>query len=98
VRQDYYRTHVAIFQGPEGDPGGVKCPDPYFNGEGPARATCIACGGCMMGCRYGAKNTLDQNYLFLAEKYGARVFPETKVVDVRPLNAAADGAEGGPPA
>jgi cholesterol oxidase len=94
VGQDYYRTHVAIFQGPEGDPGGVACPDPYFNGEGPARVTCIGCGGCMMGCRYGAKNTLDQNYLFLAEKHGAQVFPETKVIDVRPLNAAADGSEG----
>jgi hypothetical protein len=39
----------------------------------------------MMGCRYGAKNTLDQNYLYLAEKRGAQVFAETKVVDVRPL-------------
>ena len=39
----------------------------------------------MMGCRYGAKNTLDQNYLYLAEKRGAQVFAETNVVDVRPL-------------
>lgn len=45
----------------------------------------------MMGCRYGAKNTLDLNYLYLAEKYGARVFPETKVVDVKPLAGAIDG-------
>ena len=39
----------------------------------------------MMGCRYGAKNTLDLGYLYLAEKHGARIFPETRVVDVKPL-------------
>ncbi len=42
----------------------------------------------MMGCRYGAKNTLDQNYLYLAEKHGAQVFAETRVVDVRPLEGS----------
>ena len=48
----------------------------------------------MMGCRYGAKNTLDLGYLYLAEKHGAQVFPETKVVDVRPLDGASDGSAG----
>jgi cholesterol oxidase len=48
----------------------------------------------MMGCRYGAKNTLDLNYLYLAEKHGAVVFPETKVVNVRPLGGASDGRAG----
>jgi cholesterol oxidase len=48
----------------------------------------------MIGCRHGAKNTLDQNYLYLAEKRGAQVFPETKVVDVKPLNGVADGSQG----
>ncbi len=32
----------------------------------------------MMGCRYGAKNTLDLNYLYLAEKHGAQSFPKQK--------------------
>jgi cholesterol oxidase len=44
----------------------------------------------MMGCRHGAKNTLDLNYLYLAEKLGAQVMAETKVVDVKPLDATAD--------
>jgi len=48
----------------------------------------------MMGCRYRAKNTLDQNYLYLAEKAGAKVFAETKVVDVRPLDGSPDGTQG----
>ena len=83
-----------FFEAPEGETPGTTHPDPYFGGEGPERATCIGCGGCMMGCRYNAKNTLDKNYLYLAEKHGARVFAETRVVDVVPLNGRADGAEG----
>ena len=71
-----------------------RCPDPYFAGQGPDRTTCKGCGGCMMGCRHGAKNTLDLNYLYLAEKLGAQVFAETRVVDVRPLGGVADGSEG----
>jgi cholesterol oxidase len=34
---------------------------------------CVRCGGCMVGCRHGAKNTLDRNYLRLAEELGAAV-------------------------
>src|SRR5208337_4330155 len=82
--QTFYCTKVGIFQPVEGDPAGQTFPDPFFGGEGPARTTCVACGGCMMGCRYGAKNTLDLGYLYLAEKRGAQVFPETKVVNVKP--------------
>jgi len=94
VGDTYYRTRVAVFQAPEGEAGGKTYPDPYFGGEGPERTTCIGCGGCMMGCRYNSKNSLDKNYLYLAEKHGARVYAETKVVDVRPLNQKADGSEG----
>jgi cholesterol oxidase len=90
----FYRTSVAIFQAPDGEAGGKTYPDPFFGGEGPARTTCIGCGGCMMGCQHGAKNTLDLNYLYLAEKRGTRIFAETKVVDVKPLNNSADGADG----
>jgi cholesterol oxidase len=90
----FYRTRVAIFQPAEGQPGGQRFQDPYFGGEGPERTTCTACGGCIMGCRHGAKNTLDATYLYLAEKRGARVFPETKVVDVKPLGDTSDGSAG----
>ena len=64
---------------------GVTVSDPYFGGEGPARAGCRHCGGCMVGCRYNAKNTLPKNYLYFAEKNGARVISESEVVDVKPL-------------
>jgi cholesterol oxidase len=68
-------TEVAVFFG---SPGKLV-PDPYFGGRGPARAGCIFCGGCMVGCRHNAKNTLDKNYLYLAEKLGANIYPETQV-------------------
>jgi cholesterol oxidase len=92
--QTFYRTKVGILEPPEGEAGGQTFPDPFFGGEGPRRTTCIACGGCMMGCRHGAKNTLDQSYLYLAEKHGARIFAETRVVDVKPLGVAGDGSLG----
>lgn len=61
-------------------------PDPYFNGEGPDRTGCKKCGACMIGCPIGAKNTLDLNYLYLAEKLGTHIIPEMEVTGVRPLS------------
>jgi cholesterol oxidase len=77
-----FRIHdVGVYFGePE-----VAVPDPFFGGEGPDRTGCILCGECMTGCRHGAKNTLDKNYLYLAERRGCAVHPETLVTDVRPL-------------
>jgi len=92
--QTFYRTSVGIFQPAEGVPGNTTFPDPFFGGDGPPRTTCTACGGCMMGCRFGAKSTLDLTYLYLAEKHGACVFPETKVVNVKPLARSSDGGSG----
>jgi cholesterol oxidase len=76
-KQDTFRpTDVAVLFG---ERPGQAAGDPFFGGEGPERTTCTYCGGCMVGCRYGAKNTLDKNYLFFAEKLGAEVRPETLV-------------------
>ncbi|RQV98857.1 MAG: GMC family oxidoreductase, partial [Calditrichaeota bacterium] len=61
--------------------------------EGPVREGCRFCGGCMTGCRYNAKNTLDKNYLYLAMKKGAVIQAESEVIDVKPI-AAPDGSEG----
>jgi len=53
--------------------------DPYFNGKGPLRKGCNECAGCMVGCRYDAKNTLDKNYLYFAEYYGAKIMDKSFV-------------------
>ncbi len=73
-------TPVGTFFGTPG----VEVADPYFGGEGPTRTGCIHCGGCMVGCRHNAKNTLVKNYLYFAEKWGAEVRPEAEVRDIRP--------------
>jgi cholesterol oxidase len=79
--ETYHPTEVGVFFG-EPD---KTVPDPYFKGEGPERTGCNLCGGCMTGCRYNAKNTLDKNYLYLAEKKGVPIFPETEVKNICPL-------------
>jgi cholesterol oxidase len=77
----FVHTPVGVYFGAPG----VTVDDPYFNGAGPARTGCNHCGGCMVGCRFGAKNTLDRNYLYFAEKLGATVTPMRTVLDVRAL-------------
>jgi cholesterol oxidase len=77
----YVRTPVGVFFGPPGQ----RVPDPYFGGAGPERSGCILCGGCMVGCRHDAKNSLDKNYLYFAEKLGAKVVPERNVTRVKAL-------------
>ena len=69
-----------------GKGAGIEAADPYFGGVGPTRHGCHQCGGCMTGCRFNAKNTLPKNYLGLAEKAGAKVFPLTTVekIEERP--------------
>ncbi len=86
-------TDVGVFFGESG----VTVPDPYFGGKGPERAGCKRCGACMTGCKHNAKNTLDKNYLYLAEKLGAQVIAEREAVTIRCIGGAdrrgADGYE-----
>jgi cholesterol oxidase len=89
VEGSFNRTPVGIYFG-EPD---KSVSDPYFGGDGPARTGCTRCGACMVGCRVGAKNTLLKNYLWFAEKAGAKILPDQEVVDIRPLGAA-DGSDG----
>ncbi|EFV11793.1 FAD-dependent oxidoreductase [Segniliparus rugosus] len=84
VGDTFVSTPVGVFF----DKPGFTVPDPFFGGAGPARTGCTECGSCMTGCRVGAKNTLVKNYLALAEKAGAKVFPLTEVRQARQL---ADG-------
>jgi cholesterol oxidase len=78
----FHKNDVGIFFGA----AGIKVPDPYFEGRGPERTGCTFCGSCMVGCPEGAKNTLDKNYLYLAEGLGVDVIPETEATGVKPAN------------
>ncbi|MGH3344387.1 MAG: GMC oxidoreductase, partial [Carbonactinosporaceae bacterium] len=84
----YHRTPVGVYFGTAGE----EADDPYFGGAGPRRRGCIECGACMSGCRHNAKNALTKNYLYLAERAGTAVHPETTVTAVHPGEGAGAGA------
>ncbi len=93
VDHTFHPTDVGVFFGEPGKEG-QQVPDPYFNGEGPPRKGCTKKGRCMVGCVDGGKNTLDKNYLYFAEKHGAAIHPETKVIKIVPIDHATDGSNG----
>jgi cholesterol oxidase len=93
VQSTFQPTQVGVFFGGVQDSDGQEIQDPYFGGNGPSRNTCIHCGGCMVGCRYNAKNSLTKNYLYFAEKLGVMILPEANVHNIVPLSPdQADGA------
>ncbi len=82
-------SKVAIYFGEKGK----TIDDPYFEGKGPDRTGCTGCGACMTGCRYNAKNTLDKNYLHLAQQLGVDILAENKVANIVP-NSSPNGSDG----
>ncbi|RYD36407.1 MAG: GMC family oxidoreductase, partial [Verrucomicrobiaceae bacterium] len=86
--EGFKKTDVAVYFGKIGE----TVSDPYFEGNGPTRTGCNLCGGCMIGCRNNAKNTLDKNYLYLAQKLGCEIKAESEVFDIEPFDK--DGSNG----
>jgi cholesterol oxidase len=80
VSQSYGPVPLGIYFGPR-----EEKPDPYFDGAGPQRYGCVECGACLAGCAHDAKNTLDKNYLYLAERLGAVILPLCKAISLRPI-------------
>jgi cholesterol oxidase len=71
------------------------------NRYGASQTSCTYCGECDVGCNVHAKNTLDLNYLHVAQKtHGAQIQTECEVVRVAPMDAmgaedsSADGSHG----
>jgi cholesterol oxidase len=81
IAGSYHQAPVGVFFGTPGE----RASDPYFGGAGPERTGCTQCGSCMTGCRVGAKNTLVKNYLYLAERCGAKILPMTTVTALAEL-------------
>jgi len=87
ARDSYGPVTQAIYFGP----GTTENPDPFFNGAGPSRKGCIHCSKCATGCAHGAKNSLDKNYLHLAQGLGAQIRAERKVERLEALPGASGG-------
>jgi cholesterol oxidase len=65
--QSLFRPNLAVTFADPGQPEVTR------NRFGIPQRTCINCGECDIGCNVGAKNTLDHNYLALAERHGTQV-------------------------
>lgn len=82
-RAQTFRPNLAVrFEG-AGAP-------PVPNRFGAPQSGCVHCGECDLGCNAGAKNTLDLNYLALAERHGADVATRAEVTWLAP-NVDGDG-------
>jgi cholesterol oxidase len=88
INKEIKPAKVAVYFGEKGK----EVEDPYFNGKGPSRTGCVGCGACMTGCRYNAKNTLDKNYLHLAQQLGVVILAENEVKDI--VSLSEDGSHG----
>jgi cholesterol oxidase len=53
--------------------------------SGIPQTACDYSGNCLLGCDLHAKNTLDLNYLAVAETHGAEVFPLHQANKIEPL-------------
>jgi cholesterol oxidase len=89
VEGTYRKARVGAYI----DTPGKVVPDPYFGGDGPARMGCTSEGRCMLGCQQGSKNSTDKNYLWFAQRRGARIEARREVTSVRPINGT-DGRDG----
>ncbi|MFL9912253.1 GMC oxidoreductase [Paraburkholderia sp. RL17-337-BIB-A] len=58
----------------------------FTNVHGVEQGTCVHCGNCDIGCQVSAKNTLDLNYLAVAERHGAKILPLHVVQKIEPLS------------
>ncbi len=78
--EQFFRPNLAVDFGPPGEP--------HDNRFGVPQRGCTHCGECYVGCNQRAKNTLDLNYLALAERHGAAARTECEVSRIEP---AGDG-------
>ena len=66
---------IAVYTGPDRA-------NPH---SGIPQTACNYQGNCMLGCDLHAKNTLDLNYIPLAEKHGAEIYPLHQVDKIEPV-------------
>jgi cholesterol oxidase len=65
-------------------PGDFSRSKSWINPHGKQQGTCVHCGDCDIGCKVRAKNTLDLNYLAVAETNGAEIRALHRAICVEP--------------
>ena len=87
---DWFLPPLAVTFANEGRPPvpGEPIVEKVPNLHGRQRVTCQLCGECDVGCNYGAKNTLDYNYLTHAQHQGAEI---RTLCDVRAIEPREGG-------
>lgn len=86
----FKRVPLAVTFDPDYDTAAPNRYEPaasktWTNEFGREQGTCNHCGFCCSGCKVRAKNTLDLNYLAIAENHGAEIRPLHLVDGVRPV-------------
>ena len=66
------------------DPFAEKHSKKFTNAHGVEQGTCIHLGNCDIGCDVRARNTLDLNYLAIAERHGVEIRPLHMVNAIEP--------------
>jgi cholesterol oxidase len=67
------------------DPFNPAKSKPVTNAQGQQQGTCVHLGECDIGCPVRARNTLDLNYIAIAEQHRAVVKPLHVVRRIRPI-------------
>jgi cholesterol oxidase len=84
---EWFLPPLAVTFGNEGEEPrpGQKIEEKIRNLHDRDRVTCQLCGECDVGCNFGAKNTLDYNYLTHAKHHGAeiRVLCDVRTIEPR---------------
>lgn len=82
---------LAVTFANEGEPPvpGEPIREAHPNLHGRTRYTCRLVGECDVGCNYGAKNTLDYNYLTEAQRLGAELRARCEVRSFAPRESGA---------
>ena len=73
------------YDGTQPDPRADRHSKKIVNIHGVEQGTCVHCGNCDIGCQVSAKNSLDLNYLAVAERHGAEIRPLHVVSKLEPL-------------